>query len=252
MRAYICDQGGEVWHSLRGGRITASMFEVARQRVGELNEQQSKFVDAVRGGMSDKAAAELAGYKAVPKSETIAKAIRGEPVGDWSEAAKNYAFRIAIERIAGKPLDDGFETWQMRRGHELEPEARMEHEIKAGVIVEKCGFVTTEDDWFGASADGFVGNDEGCEYKCFLSPEKLRAFWMDNDASCIMDQVQGGLWITGRKRWHVGLYCPALEPAGKQLWLHTYDRDEAYIERLESDLLRFRELVMQYESRLRA
>lgn len=252
MKAFICDQGGDVWHSLRGGRITASMFEVARQRVGELNEQQAKFVTAVRGGVTEKAAAELAGYKAVPRSEIIAKAVRGEPVGDWSDAAKNYAFRVAIERISGKPLDDGFETWQMRRGHELEPDARMEHEIKSGVIVEKCGFVSTEDDWFGASADGFEGPEAGCEYKCFLSPEKLRAFWMDNDASCILDQVYGGMWITGRKRWHVGLYCPALEPAGKQLWLKTYERDEAYIESLESDLLRFRDLVMQYEAKLRA
>lgn len=252
MKAFICDQGSTQWHGLRGGRITASMFEVARQRVGELTEQQAAYVAAVRSGMAEKAAAESAGYKAVPKSETIAKALRGEPVGDWSEAAKNYAFRVAVERIAGHPLDDGFETWQMKRGHELEPMARMEHEIQAGVIVDKCGFVSTEDDWFGASADGFVGDEEGCEYKCFLSPEKLRAFWIDNDASCVMDQVMGGMWITGRKRWHIGLYCPALESAGKQLWLKTYERDEAYIESLESDLLRFRELVMQYEARLRA
>lgn len=252
MKAFVCDQGGDLWHSLRGGRITASMFEVARQRVGELNDQQRKFVEAVRFGMTEKEAADLAEYKAVPRSEIIAKAIRGEPVGDWSEAAKNYAFRIAVERISGKPLDDGFETWQMKRGHELEPDARMEHEIQSGLVVEKCGFVSTEDDWFGASADGFVGDDEGCEYKCFLSPEKLRAFWMDNDASCVLDQVMGGMWITGRKRWHIGLYCPALEAAGKQLWLKTYDRDEDYIERLEGDLMRFRDLVMEYEARLRA
>uniref|UniRef100_A0AAU8GT84 Transcriptional regulator SutA RNAP-binding domain-containing protein n=1 Tax=Pseudomonas phage PACT201 TaxID=3230130 RepID=A0AAU8GT84_9VIRU len=26
-----------------------------------------------------------------------------------------------------------------------------------------------------------------------------------------MDQVQGCMWITGRKFWHVGMYCPALD-----------------------------------------
>ncbi|AOE60405.1 hypothetical protein QZH45_14320 [Pseudomonas corrugata] len=36
-----------------------------------------------------------------------------------------YAFELAVERIGGAPLDGGFETWQMRRGHELEPEARI-------------------------------------------------------------------------------------------------------------------------------
>lgn len=247
----ICDQGSDVWHKARGGRITASMFAVARERFGKLNQQQQDYVDYVLAGSTEKAAAELAGYKAIPKSEGIAKALRGEKVGDFSDAAKNYAFRLAVERISGKPLDDGFETWHMRRGHELEPMARMEHEMQAGVFVERCGFVTTDDDRFGASADGFIGEHDGCEYKCFLSPEKLRAFWFDDDASSVMDQVQGGMWITGRKRWHLGLYCPALEPCGKQLWLRTYERDDNYIEQLEAELWELKLLVDEYEARLR-
>ena len=53
----------------------------------------------------------------------------GKNQGQFTEAAKDYAFRLAIERISGKPLDEGFETWQMKRGHELEPAARLAHEI---------------------------------------------------------------------------------------------------------------------------
>jgi len=252
MKIISCEQGSAEWHLARAGCITASMFHIARSRVGGLTEQQKTYVDAILAGKSEVSAMALAGYKAPPKSETVARALAGEKVGEFSEAAKNYAFRLAIERISGEPLDEGFETWAMRRGHELEPEARMEHEIQAGVLVERAGFVTTEDGVFGASADGLIGEDGGSEYKCFVNPERLRAFHIDNDASDIFDQVQGCMWITGRKWWHIGLYCPALKPVGRQLWWREFQRDDDYIERMESDLLEFKALVDHYESQLRS
>lgn len=247
-----CEQGSSEWYWARAGAITASMFHIARQRVGELTEQQQRYVDAIRGGESEASARALAGYKSTPRSETIQRALDGEEVGEPSEAARNYAFRLAVERISGQPLDEGFETWAMRRGHELEPEARMEHEMQTGLVVERAGFVTTSDGAFGASADGLIGDDGGSEYKCFIAPEKLRAFHIDNDASGVMDQVQGCMWITGRKWWHLGLYCPALEPVGRQLWWREFQRDDDYIERLESDLWRFKLLVDEYEEKLRS
>ena len=180
-----------------------------------------------------------------------AKLKTGPCKGEPTEKALDYAFRLAVERISGEPLDNGFETWQMRRGHELEPDARMEHELQTGLIVQRAGFVTTDDNCFGASADGLIGEDGVSEYKCFIAPEKLRSFHIDNDASEIFDQVQGVLWITGRKWAHIGMYCPALEPAGKQLWWREFQRDEAFIEELEEDLLRFKALVDYFEAKLR-
>ena len=175
----------------------------------------------------------------------------GPRKGEPNEAALNYAFALAVERISGMPLDNGFETWQMRRGHELEPEARIEHEAQTGLIVQRAGFVLTDDGIFGASADGLIGEHGGSEYKCFLAPEKLRAFHIDNDASGIMDQVQGCMWITGRQWWHVGMYCPALAPVGRQLWWQEFKRDDNYIEALEADLWEFKLLVDRYEMKLR-
>lgn len=181
-----------------------------------------------------------------------AKLKSGPKKGEPTAAALDYAFRLAVERISGKPLDEGFETWQMRRGHELEPMARMEHEAQTGLLVDRAGFVLTDDRAFGASADGLISQDGGSEYKCFLAAEKLRAFHIDNDASGITDQVQGCMWITGRKWWHVGMYCPALEPVGRQLWWQEFKRDDNYIEALEADLWQFKLLVDEYESKLRS
>lgn len=246
------EQGSEDWFRARAGKITASMFSTARSKVNTLNEQQKLYVDAILSGKTEAQAMGIAKYRKKPSSLAVTKALAGEKVGEWSEAALNYAFRLAVERISGEPLDEGFQTWAMRRGHELEPEARMEHEVQTGVFVQSVGVVTTPDECFAASADGFIGDDEGVEYKCFISPEKLRAFWFDDDYSEVIEQCQGAMWITGRKRWHIGLYCPALRSAGKQLWLKVIDRDDDYIEEMEKDLWEFKLLVDEYERRLRS
>lgn len=247
-----CEQGSPEWHQARAGCITASMFGVARTKVGGLTDQQKLYVDAMLSGKGETVAMELAGYKAGPRAESVRLALAGKSVGQPSETAMNYAFNLAVERISGAPLDQGFETWQMKRGHELEPMARMEHELKTGLMVQRAGFVTTDDGAFGASADGLIGDDGGSEYKCFIAPDKLRAFHIDNDASGIMDQVQGCMWITGRKFWHVGMYCPALEVVGRQLWWHEFKRDDDYIDKLEEDLWAFKLLVDGYEAKLRS
>lgn len=252
MIIHHCDQGSDAWKENRAGRITASMFSICRERVGGLDERQSAYVAAKLAGKSDTEAKDIAGYKAAPSSETVKRALRGEKVGDFSNAAKNYAFRVACERISGVPLDEGgFETYAMRRGHELEPEARERHEIEAGVIVQRCGFVTTDDGVFGCSADGLIGDHGGSEYKCLIGPEPLRAVLLDEDISDYTDQVQGCLWLMGRRFWHFALYCPALESIGKDLWWKECLRDEEYIAALESDLMEFKALVDIYENRLR-
>jgi len=247
-----CTQGSDIWLQERAGCITASMFTTARSKVNGLTVQQRTYVEAMLAGHSEAKSRDLAGYKAAPRAEVVQRALDGETVGEPSSAALDYAFQLAVERIGGKPLDNGFETWQMRRGHELEPEARMEHEIQTGLVVEQVGLVKTDDGAFGASADGFIGTDGGSEYKCFLAPEKLRSFHIDNDASGIMDQVMGCMWIAGKKWWHVGMYCPLLRPVGRQLWLQEFKRDDDYIEKLEEDLWSFKVLVDKYEATLRA
>lgn len=81
-----------------------------------------------------------------------------------------------------------------------------------------------------------AGEDGGSEYKCFLAPRQAATLHIDNDASDVIDQVQGCTWITDRKWWHIGMYCPLLKPVGRQLWLREFKRDDDYIEKLEEDL----------------
>jgi hypothetical protein len=202
MIVHTFEQGSDAWFGARVGAITASMFSTIRAKVGGLNEQQTTYVNAILDGSSEKAAREIAGYKNAPTSETIKRALAGEKVGDFSDAAKDYAFRLAVERISGESMQKQMETFPMRRGRELEPEARFAHEMAAGVTVQRAGYVTTDDGAFGASADGLFGEDGGAEYKCLIDPARMRQVLFDEDVSEFIDQVQGGLWLTGRKRWH--------------------------------------------------
>lgn len=251
MIIHECDQGSIDWHRARAGVITASMFAECRRKVGGLDERQQAFVDAVRAGMDRKDAAKLAGYTTAPRSATIEKAIQGLPVGDFSEAAQNYAFRVAVERIAGEPLDEGFEGYYAKRGKLLEDICRQRHEADIETLVTLSGFVTDDDGIFGASPDSLVDDDGGAEYKCFVDPAKLRAIIFENDWSAVMDQVQGGMWLTGRAWWDMCVYCPALDACGRGFTRHRAYRDDAYITAMVEDLKRFADLVDQYERRLR-
>lgn len=248
-----CEQGSLEWHMARCGVISASNFKIARQWVGGLDDRQQQYVTLVQSGINAKLAAEEAGYKTAPSASAdwLKRALAGEKLGDHSDAAKDLAFRYACERISGQPMDEMHQTWQMERGQELEPAARALHEVEAGVIVQRAGFVTTLDGIFGASADGLIEEDEGSEYKCLVSPKGVRKIWLSDDISEFIDQVQGCMWITGRKRWHFAMYCPALEPVGKALYWRVVERDDAYIEALQADLWRFAALVESYEKTLR-
>jgi hypothetical protein len=176
----------------------------------------------------------------------------GKNIGQFLKAAQDYAFKLAYERITGTLLDDPeFMPWQAKRGSELEPEARLKYEERKVVLVEQAGLAKTEDGLFGASVDGLVDEDGQIEIKCFLSPTKLSAIILSGDIADCMDQVQGGLWITGRKWCDFILYCPALVKIGKDLTVIRIMRDDDYIEKLEKDLIEFNDLVNEYEAKLR-
>jgi hypothetical protein len=163
-----------------------------------------------------------------------------------------YAAQVAIERISHQPIDEQFVTWQMKRGIELEPAARMEYEAITGNFATESGIVTTDDGVFSYSTDGYIGDDGLIEIKSLASAEKIVAMWRDGDMSEYMHQIQGGLWITGRRWADFVMYCPQLEAIGKQIYYRRVQRDESFIEQLERDLVDFERLVSDTEMMLRA
>lgn len=160
--------------------------------------------------------------------------------GDYSADAKALAFRLAIERISNELLDvDLFENFAMRRGNRLEPEARLKHEERIGQLIEIPGMVRTVDGIYGASPDGLIGFDGGSEYKCLVDPTRIGSILLGGDISEFQPQVQGGMWLTKRTWWHFCLYCPALDPVGKELTVFEVERDDEYIEDMALQMAAF-------------
>jgi YqaJ-like viral recombinase domain len=172
--------------------------------------------------------------------------------GARTAKATLYAAQVAIERISHQPIDEQFVTWQMKRGIELEPAARMEYEAITGNFATESGIVTTDDGVFSYSTDGYIGDDGLIEIKSLASAEKIVAMWRDGDMSEYMHQIQGGLWITGRRWADFVMYFPQLEAIGKQIYYRRVQRDESFIEQLERDLVDFERLVSDTEMMLRA
>ncbi len=172
--------------------------------------------------------------------------------GAPSAKAFAYAAQVAVERISGEPADEGFVTYAMRRGTELEPVARFEYESKTGLVATEAGIVMTDDRLFAYSTDGFISDDGLIEIKCIFSPDRLVRMCLDGDLSEYLHQIQGGMWITGRRWADLVIYAPQLSSIGKSVIVKRVERDDDYIEALEADLLAFEKLVSEYESKLRA
>lgn len=212
MKYITAPQGSDDWLQARVGKITASRYKDARDRL---------------------------------------KPAKGEARGKPSAKCIGYAAQVAVERIAGRPIDKVFQNWQMREGQEQEPHARNAYDVETGNVVQEVGSIVTDDDLFLYSPDGLIGDDGLLEIKTLLSGDVILRVIGDGDLSEYMDQCMGGLWITGRRWIDLVLWAPALDPIGRALTIHRIERDEDAIEALESDLIEFAVMVQEAERKLR-
>jgi hypothetical protein len=246
-----CVQGAPEWYAARCATTTASRFADAIKMVGGLDERQSSFVKAVIGGMPEKEAMLVAGYKLPPRSAIITRALAGEDTRSPSDEARRYAADIAIERISGKPHGEPVKAWVLDRGHTMEAAARMIYEARTGAFVTEAGICKTECNTFGYSSDGLVDDDGLIEIKAPIDSEKILAMLTTGDTSEYDHQMQGGMWITGRKWCDFIMYVPDLEPVGKDLFVKRIFRDEEFIDAMVQELHRFQMIVAEYETILR-
>lgn len=159
-----------------------------------------------------------------------------------------YAQDVARERVGGT-AEGAFVNAAMRIGTEQEPIARQAYEARSGNLVEEAGFITTDDGKFGVSVDGLVDDDGIIEIKTMVSSGTLFRAVVEGDHSDYIDQINGALWLLGRKWCDLVLWAPDL-PAGR-LTIVRINRDEEAIQALEDDLMAFERLCCEYEDKLR-
>ena len=227
MKFIQCLQGSQEWLNARAGVITASCF-----------------ADAI---------------------SVLSRNTGSRKPGDPSAAADKYASDLAIEQISGRPYGEPPKAWTLARGHELEPHARAQYEASTGNLAQEAGVVLSDDGAFGYSTDGLVNpsasadTEDGLascegliEIKCPIDSQKILAIWQTGDVSEYMEQMQGGMWLTGAKWCDFIMYVPDLEAVGNDLYVTRVMRDEDFIEAMSGKLIQFSRRVAAFKALLSA
>jgi len=152
------------------------------------------------------------------------------------KAWHDLVWDVAVERLTGVP-EEGPTGYALQWGADVEPFAREAYELASGNLVTESGFIVHPQYAFvGCSPDGLVGADGGLEMKCPKSSKVHLVRFIDGMPDDYRPQVQGCMWVTGRKWWDFVSYDPRM-PESHRLFLVRVERDDAYIARLEEAVL---------------
>ena len=182
---------------------------------------------------------ERCGYVTASRfKDVLAKTKAGEPTAD----RKKYLWELVVERLTGAPTDHYTNT-AMQWGSDQEQRSRMAYEAATGAMVEECGFIKHPvAKWVGGSPDGLIGEDGGWESKSpFNSAVHLQTILGGMPWEHV-PQVQGLMWITGRKWWDFQSYDPRL-PDYAQRYCVRVNRDDEYIAHLAGEVIVFSDEV---------
>lgn len=170
----------------------------------------------------------------------------GEPLKAWHD----LVWQIVAERMNGQPLE-GPSGYALQWGADVEPFAREAYELETGELVQESGFILhPEFDFVGASPDGLIGSDGGLEMKCPKSSIVHLQRFLDGMPDEYMPQVQGCMWVTGRKWWDFVSYDPRTSESHR-LFRVRIDRDEAYIKALQASVLEAEEAAQKLMNQLK-
>lgn len=153
--------------------------------------------------------------------------------GKASTSADKYMNELLAEMVAGKALDSFKSDW-MERGNELEAEAADSYSFLKDVDLQEVGFVLHKDKIAGASPDRIIGDDGLLEIKCPAPHTHIEYLLKNKMDTAYIPQVQGQLWITGRKWCDWFSYHPDMPSVCVRV-----ERDEAYIKKLEDAIIGF-------------
>lgn len=157
--------------------------------------------------------------------------------GKPSATSRSYMVKLVSEILRGEPLPF-FENDAMKWGTETEPQARAMYELRNDVDVKQVAFVELNE-FVGVSPDGLVGTDGLLEIKCPTTETQIKRF-IDGEGlpKDYEAQVQGQLWVTGRKWCDFVSFDPRIDVDASYIQTRIY-RDDEYIKALEGKVNQF-------------
>jgi len=166
-------------------------------------------------------------------AELMAKIKSGE-----AASRKNYMMELLCQRLTGK-REESFNSVAMQRGTELEPIARSFYEAANKVMVEESSFVFHPAiKAFGASPDGFVGDDGLIEIKCPNTAQHIDFITTKKPDGKYIWQMQAQMACTGRK-WCDFVSFDDRLPERLQFDSVRVSRDDEKIAEMEAEIVKF-------------
>lgn len=162
---------------------------------------------------------------------------------------RNYRAQLVVERMTGVP-QESYQNEAMRYGTEMEPFARIAYEAASGNIVTEVGLIRHPEILAGASPDGLVEADGLVEIKVPNTATHIDTLLNGMDPGHL-PQIQGQMWITGRKWCDFVSYDPRM-PEQHRFYCERVKRDDKYIQNLETEVIKFLNEVSSTIERLEA
>ena len=164
--------------------------------------------------------------------------------GKPASGQATYMHELLAEWLIGEPQDTYESEW-MRRGTELEPEAREFYEYTQNTQVHKTGIAYLDDRKLVAcSPDGLI-NDGGLELKCPKPSTQIKYLLANRCPSEYIPQVQGNIWICEAEWWDFMSYHPDIAPV-----IIRVNRDDEFISLLEKEVSKFLEKMLEKRHKL--
>jgi putative phage-type endonuclease len=150
----------------------------------------------------------------------------------------NYKAQLITERLTGA-REEGYVNGAMLHGIETEAQARAAYEFTQGAEVAEIGFIPHPViEASGASPDGLVGALGLVEIKCPNSATHIATLTGGAIDRKYLLQMQWQIACTERQWCDFASFDPRL-PLEMQLHVERVKRDEALIEEIEGEVIKF-------------
>jgi hypothetical protein len=188
---------------------------------------------------------------------SILMAPRGLGVG-----AQTYARQLVADSLQDE-FEEVYVNLDMQNGIDREPLAIAKYEKEYFVTVEDAGFIKRKlnlldengeidlkyNILFGASPDGLIGTQGGIEVKCPKADQHTLNLLEDECPSQYIDQIQGCMFVTGRKWWDFVSYNPNFKKE-YQMKVIRVKADEAWQEKFKERLIQLYGIMDELKEKL--
>lgn len=156
----------------------------------------------------------------------------------YSASRKNYLAQLLCERMT-RERQESYTNAAMQHGIDSEPYARSAYEMHCDGMVEEVGYIPHPTiAGSGASPDGLVGDDGLLEIKCPNTATHIEYLLAGEVPAEYKPQMSWQMACTGRKWCDFVSYDPRM-PTKHQFFCVRYHRDDAYINELEAEVVKF-------------